>query len=55
MYNSYPTIDLHGEYAFSARELTMEFINDNILLKEKKLCIIHGIGQGILKKQCMKY
>jgi len=50
MYNSYPTIDLHGEYAFSARELTKEFINDNILLKEKKLCIIHGIGQGILKK-----
>ena len=46
----YPTIDLHGEYAFSAKVLTKEFINDNISLKKKKLCIIHGIGSGILKK-----
>ncbi len=46
----YPTIDLHGEYAFSAKVLTQEFIDDNIKLKNKKLCIIHGIGSGILKK-----
>lgn len=45
----YPTIDLHGEYAFSAEILTKEFINDNINLKKKKICIIHGIGKGILK------
>lgn len=45
----YPTIDLHGEYAFSAEVLTKEFINDNIILKKKRLCIIHGIGKGILK------
>ena len=49
-HNLYPSIDLHGEYSFSARELTKEFINDNITLKNKKLCIIHGIGEGILKK-----
>ncbi len=47
--NIYPTIDLHGEYAFSAEYLTKEFINDNIALKNKKICIIHGIGEGILK------
>ena len=46
----YPTLDLHGEYSFSAKVLTDEFINDNIRLKNKKLCIIHGIGKGILKK-----
>ena len=46
----YPTIDLHGEYAFSAKELTKEFINDNIALKNKNICIIHGIGKGILKE-----
>ena len=45
----YPTLDLHGEYAFSAEILTKEFLNDNIKLKNKKLCIIHGIGKGILK------
>ncbi len=45
----YPTLDLHGEYSFSAEVLTKEFINDNINLKKKKLCIIHGIGSGILK------
>ena len=45
----YPSIDLHGEYAFSAEVLTKEFINDYIKLGNKKLCIIHGIGSGILK------
>ncbi len=46
----YPTLDLHGEYGFSASVLTKEFIDDNVHLKNKKLCIIHGIGEGILKK-----
>lgn len=46
----YPTLDLHGEYTFSANMLTKEFINDNITLKNKKLCIIHGIGTGKLKE-----
>ena len=45
----YPTIDLHGEYAFSTEVLVKEFINDNIALKKSKLYIIHGIGKGILK------
>lgn len=45
----YPTLDLHGEYKFSAEVLTKEFINDNITLKNKKICIIHGIGEGKLK------
>ncbi len=49
MNNIYPTLDLHGEYAFSAKYLTEEFINDNIYLKNKKICIIHGIGESILK------
>ena len=45
----YPTLDLHGEYSFSAKVLTEEFLNDNINLKNRYLCIIHGIGKGILK------
>ena len=50
----YPSIDLHGEYAFSAEVLTKEFIDDNIKLKKSKLCIIHGIGKGILKEAVHK-
>ena len=46
----YPTLDLHGEDRFSAKYLTEEFINDNILLKNKKLCIIHGISGGVVKE-----
>lgn len=46
----YPTLDLHGEYQISAKILTEEFLNDNISLHQKKLCIIHGIGQDILRK-----
>ena len=42
-------VDLHGEYAFSAKFLTNDFINDNIYLQNKTLCILHGIGEGILK------
>lgn len=46
----YPSLDLHGEYSFSAEVLVKEFINDNITLKNKKICIVHGIGEGIIKK-----
>ncbi len=45
-----PTIDLHGEYKESAIILTDEFINDNITLKNEYICVIHGIGQDIIRK-----
>ena len=46
----YPTLDLHGEYQISAKILTEEFLNDNICLNHKNLCIIHGIGGDVLRK-----
>ena len=49
-YSNYPSLDLHGEYKESARILVNEFINDNIKLKNSKVVIIHGVGNGILKK-----
>ena len=51
----YPTLDLHGEYGFSSQYLTREFINDNILLKNKIICIMHGIGEGIVRKSVHEY
>jgi len=45
-----PSIDLHGLDRDSARVAILDFINDNIKLKNKEIVIIHGIGSGILKK-----
>lgn len=45
-----PKIDLHGYDSISAKIKVEEFINDNIKLKNKKIIIIHGIGEGIVKK-----
>ena len=49
-----PSIDLHGYDRVLARIKTNEFINDNIKLKNKKIVIIHGIGQGIVKDEVFK-
>jgi len=49
-----PTLDLHGEYSFSAEVLVKEFINDQIALHNKTVYIIHGIGKGIIKKTVHK-
>ncbi len=51
MLSNIPTLDLHGEIRGSARILVDEFINDNLKLGKYELAIIHGIGEGILKKE----
>ena len=51
LYNNIPKIDLHGEDRKSAELLVKQFLNDNIKIGNKKVVIIHGIGEGILKKQ----
>ena len=53
--SSMPTLDLHGEYKDSAIILTQEFINDNIILKNEYVLIIHGIGSDILRKSVHEY
>ncbi len=45
-----PTIDLHGFDGDSARVSTNDFIDENIIMKNNKIVIIHGIGRGIVKK-----
>lgn len=45
-----PTLDLHGYDMQSAILATNTFIEDNIILKNKKIVIIHGIGKGLVKK-----
>lgn len=46
-----PKLDLHGETKASARVLINEFIEDNYILKSKKIIIVHGIGTGALKSE----
>lgn len=50
-----PILDLHGEYLESAIILTKEFINDNIILKNDTIYIVHGIGEDILRKGIHNY
>ncbi len=51
----YPSLDLHGEYSDSAVILTKEFIEDNLILKNEYIIIIHGIGKDILRKKVYEY
>lgn len=51
---SLPRMDLHGFDIESARVATNDFINDNIILKNKKILIIHGKGMGLVKKSVHK-
>lgn len=47
----YPSIDLHGCDRDSARMMTNDFVNDNVILRNEVIVIIHGIGMGIVKKE----
>ena len=47
----YPKIDLHGYDRDSARMVTNDFIDENYVLGNEMVVIIHGIGSGILKNE----
>ena len=49
--DSLPSIDLHGLDRDTARVKVIEFINDNIKMKKDIICIVHGIGSGIVKNE----
>lgn len=52
--NNLPSIDLHGYDRDTARVKVLEFIKDNKILKNDIVCIVHGIGSGILKCEVHK-
>ena len=49
--DNFPNIDLHGFDCDTARVKVLEFIKDNIVLKNDIICIVHGIGSGKLKNE----
>lgn len=46
-----PKIDVHGYNRDMIKCTLNEFISDNIKLGNKKIVIIHGRGEGILKSE----
>ena len=49
--NNLPTLDLHGLDRDSARIAVLDFINDNLKMKNSFVVIVHGVGEGILKEE----
>lgn len=49
LYSNLPTLDLHGIDREYAKILINDFIYDNYKIKNKKVIIIHGNGEGIIK------
>ncbi|MBR1386525.1 MAG: Smr/MutS family protein [Bacilli bacterium] len=49
--NSMPQIDLHGEDRIGARLKVEAFLSDNYKIGNLEVAIIHGLGNGILKKE----
>ena len=45
-----PKIDLHGYTGDMARVAVKDFIDENVILRNNKLLIVHGVGLGIVKK-----
>lgn len=46
-----PKIDVHGYNRDMIKFVLEDFINDNVKLRNKKIIIIHGKGEGILKNE----
>lgn len=50
LYKNLPTIDLHGEPSDIAKSIIIDFIEEAYRYQYKECIIIHGIGNGILRK-----
>ncbi len=50
LYNSWPSLDLHGYDRESARVAINDFIKDNLIMKNKYIVVIHGIGSGVIRE-----
>lgn len=48
--DSLPTLDLHGFDMDYARIKINEFINDNYVMGNYNVVIIHGIGSGVIRR-----
>ena len=49
--DNYPKLDLHGEECAMVKVLIETFLNDNYLLNNKYIVVIHGKSTNILTKE----
>lgn len=49
--DQFPSLDLHGFDRDYARIKINEFIQDNYIMENEFIVIVHGVGNGILKKE----
>ncbi len=52
--DQFPSLDLHGYDRDYARIKINEFIQDNVIMKNEFVVIVHGVGNGILKKETLE-
>ncbi len=52
--NILPSLDLHGYSSDMIEVLISDFLLENYRLDKKKVVIIHGKGEGILKNKCQE-
>lgn len=50
-----PSLDIHGYDRFGSVAMIKNFIDNNDRISNKKLIIIHGKGEGVLKKATHDY
>ncbi len=50
LYNSWPTLDLHGLDRDYAKILINEFVYDNYIQRNYNVIIVHGNGTGVIRK-----
>ncbi len=53
--NNLPTLDVHGYTPDLVIWRVSDFINDNLIMGNYKIVIVHGIGMGILKEEIRKH
>lgn len=46
-----PQLDVHGFTEDAVMTVVNDFINDNYKLRRKKIVVVHGKGEGILKRK----
>lgn len=54
LYNA-PLLDIHGYDRYGAMAMVNNFIDNSIRIQEKKIVVVHGKGQGILKNELHNY
>ena len=47
--DSLPSLDLHGFDSDYARIKINDFINDNYIMKNRNVVIVHGVGSGVIR------